>query len=129
MKRFPVALALMGAALAAGCAGGSSSKARPASARPTGSVVGTLVEVAGEGNGGGLMMRRPAAHRSFVVSPVSGGVYRIITNASGRFHFRGRPGVYYPRPSSGFTPFRVVAGRTTRVVLYVGAAWKGLSAS
>jgi hypothetical protein len=128
MRRLPLALVLVGAAaFASGCAGGSS--ATPASSgdsEAVGAVDGTLVE-------GVLAGIRPIAHHSFVVSPVSGGVYTITTNAKGLFHFRGRPGVYYPVDSSGFDshsglqPFRVVAGKTTHVVVSsvdTSAAWR-----
>jgi hypothetical protein len=140
MKRLSVALVLIGAAaFASGCAGGSSATQHNSGHLPAlGAVDGILVELGGGSNGGGLESRHPLAHHSFVVSPVSGGVYKITTNAMGQFHFRGRPGVYYPVAptgfgdvvqSSGLTRFRVVAGKTTRVVIDVGANWKAVSAS
>jgi hypothetical protein len=135
MKRLQLALVLLGAAaFASACAGGSS--ATPAGSghsEAVGAVNGTLVELGGGSNGGGLISRHPIAHHSFVVSPVSGGVYKITTNSKGQFHFRGRPGVYYPVDSSGYgshsglQPFRVVSGKTTHVVVSsidTSAAWR-----
>jgi hypothetical protein len=64
----------------------------------------------------------PLARRTFALRRVGGGVVRVTTNAHGRFRFRGRPGIYYPAfavlgSRSDRAAFRIVAGRTTHIVV------------
>ena len=78
--------------------------------------------------GGSVLGTHPLASVTFDVSPTRGGVYRVRTDARGYFRFRGQPGVYYPvlpahaGPPTDLRTFRVVAGRTTRVILNEDAA-------
>jgi hypothetical protein len=93
------------------------------SKRAWGAVVGTLVRGTADVVG-------PVGDRSFRIRLVGGGVFRVTTNADGRFRLRGRPGTYYPAfavlgSRSDRAAFRIVAGRTTHVVVNADpAAWQ-----
>jgi hypothetical protein len=112
-----VALIAVVALLAAGYLRVSGSK--PA----RGAVVGTLVRGAADAV-------QPVGDKSFGIRLVGGGVFRVTTNADGRFRFRGRPGTYYPAfavlgTRSDRAAFRIVAGSTTHVVVNADpAAWQ-----
>jgi hypothetical protein len=116
MRKMWLALVAVIALLAAGYHRTTASSPPPIHSQVAGSVVGTLVR------GGTDAGYRPVADRSFGIRLVGGGVFEVTTNARGRFRFRGRPGTDYPAfavlgSRSDLAAFRIVAGRTTHVVV------------